>query len=140
MIATNNSLIWVNNIDIKIILVIYDSAMCKDEKLKSLYADATISTVDDFFWPMGSKHYNTNGRDVWATKEITLKNKLMNFSTNTCKKEINSKRKFCLKKILIFCVKREINIHVIFSWEQLHQNLGLYPQSEHGSQHQQCSQ
>ena len=35
--------------------------------------DDVISAVDDFVWPMGSKHCNTNGRCMWITRMTMLK-------------------------------------------------------------------
>ena len=42
--------------------------------MKSSLADV-ISAVDDFFLPMGSKHCNTDGRNVWTARDTMLKNK-----------------------------------------------------------------
>ena len=56
------------------------------DRLKNSYDD-DISIVDDFLWPMRSKHCNTNGRSVWTARgnyfeKINLIWSPMNFSVD----------------------------------------------------------
>ena len=49
-----------------------------EDEMKSSY-DGIISAVDDFFWPLGSKHCNIDGRSVWTAREETIVEKLTTF-------------------------------------------------------------
>ena len=53
---------------------IYMWAGRKIHRLKNSYENVR-STLDDFFWPIGSKHCNTNERNMWTARWIISKSK-----------------------------------------------------------------
>ena len=56
----------------------HDAKLQKYEgRLKSSLADI-ISAIKDFFWTMGSKHCNTEGRSVRASRWTMLKDLALN--------------------------------------------------------------